>query len=46
MLERFYTLFESMYLYIKDFLKFLAELEEGCFIQSVPRHTARPELSH
>ena len=33
MLERFYTLFESMYLYIKDFLKFMNELEEGSYIQ-------------
>ena len=28
-LERFYTLFESMYQYIKDFLTFIDELEEG-----------------
>jgi WASH complex subunit strumpellin len=33
-LERFYTLFESIYKYIKDFLKFLTDLENGViFIQ-------------
>eukprot|EP00656_Telonema_subtile_P001385 TRINITY_DN10622_c0_g4_i2.p1 TRINITY_DN10622_c0_g4~~TRINITY_DN10622_c0_g4_i2.p1 ORF type:complete len:1069 (-),score=421.60 TRINITY_DN10622_c0_g4_i2:243-3449(-) len=33
MLERFYTLFESMYLYIKDLLQFVSDLEDGSYIQ-------------
>ena len=32
-LERFYLLFESIYKYIKDYVKFLDNLNEGVFIQ-------------
>lgn len=32
-LERFYLLFESIYKYIKDFERFLQDLEDGVFIQ-------------
>ena len=32
-LERFYMLFESIFKYISDFLRYLEELEEGVFIQ-------------
>jgi WASH complex subunit strumpellin len=31
--ERFYVLFDSIYRYLQDFLKFLKDLEEGYFIQ-------------
>lgn len=32
-LQRFYQLFESVYKYITDFLKYLEDMEEGVFIQ-------------
>jgi len=32
-LDRFYTLFESIYKYITDFNKYLADMDEGIFIQ-------------
>jgi len=32
-LRRFYQLFESIYKYINDFLKYIEDMEEGVFIQ-------------
>ncbi len=42
-LKRFYLLFESIYKYIQDFLKYIEDMEEGVFIQqtleaTLPRH--------
>lgn len=32
-LQRFYLLFESIYKYVKDLLRYLNDLDEGVFIQ-------------
>jgi WASH complex subunit strumpellin len=32
-IRRFYKLFESIYIYVKDFLQFLKDLQDGVFIQ-------------
>ena len=31
-IKRFYQLFESIYMYLKDFLQFLKDLQDGVFI--------------
>jgi len=33
LLKRFYMLFESIYKYVQDFLRYLEDLEDGVFIQ-------------
>ena len=32
-LKRFYLLFESIYRYVKDYIQYIQDLEEGVFIQ-------------